>query len=82
MSRPANFEIVKIRPESVTIRDIGPWDRCLTVTNDADNVVAEMFRMGALLPEQRLFYYDTDGQLDELVHKNGKFVGFGPGDRT
>jgi len=27
---------------------------------------------------QRLLYYDSENELTELLHKDGKFVGFAP----
>ena len=77
-SRSANFKIVQCTAESLTIRDIGPWDRYPTVTNDAEGVVAALFAAGQLKPGQRLFYYDSEGDLDELLVAQGRFVGFAP----
>ena len=65
--------------EPLVIRDVGPWDKHLTVTNDAENVVEELIRSNRLLPGQRLLCYDSDNQLDEIVVKDGKFTGFAPG---
>ncbi len=83
MSR-ANFAIVTddfLREDPLVIKDVGPWDKYPSVTNDAENVVFELVRRG-LLPEGRLlFYYDSDGRLDEILVKNGQFVGFAPGPR-
>lgn len=55
------------------IRDLGPWDRHPTVTNDAEAVVAEI---SPILRGRRLFYYDSTGQLDELLVLEGRFAGF------
>ena len=82
--RGANFVIVEddfLQRQPLVIRDIGPWDRDLSVTNDAENVVARLAADGRLPKGRRLFYYDSDGQLDELVHDNGKFTRFAPGPR-
>jgi len=86
MGRTPNYEIVASTPEAITIRDVGPWDTHLTITNGAEAVVAELSRLGILKDGQRLFYYDSDffgnlDELDELCHKNGKFTGFAPGGR-
>jgi hypothetical protein len=62
--------------QPVVIRDlIGP----VSVTNDAENVVAMLLRRGTLRPGQRLLYFDTDGNLDELLVRDGRFAGFAPG---
>lgn len=60
------------------IRDIGggPF---LSVTNDADRVVENVINLESYTPGQRLLYYDSDGNLDELKIKDGKFDGFAPG---
>jgi hypothetical protein len=47
-----------------------------SVTNDAENVVSNIAREYG---NMRIFYRDTDGQWDELVHDNGKFIRFAPG---
>ncbi len=65
-------------PERLVIRDRNELGH-LSVTNDAEAVVAYLFRAGTLRDGRRLFYYDTDGNLDELLIKDGKFAGFAPG---
>lgn len=77
----ARYEIVSAESDAtrLVIRDIGPWDRHPSVTNDAAGVVREFVSMGSLPPDRRLFYYDTDGRLDEIRITDGQFVGFAPG---
>jgi len=60
----------------VYIRDIGPWDEHPTVTNDAENVVERLVTTGKLTPGKRLFYEDSDGNKDEILVEDGKFLGF------
>lgn len=79
MRRNAHFEVIGMRPSAVTIRDIGPHDRFMTVTNDAESVVSELVQAGILKAGQRLLYYDSEGELDEIFVKDGRFAGFGPG---
>lgn len=74
----ARFHVVRVTAEAVTIHDDGPWDRHPTVTNDADNVVRAL---ADALRGRRLFYYDSDGRLDEILVRNGAFAGFAPGPR-
>jgi len=74
--RRANYEVVEVAADHVTIRDIGPWDRHPTVTNDAEGIVDEL---ASRLDGRRLFYYDSEGSLDELLVKDGRFAGFSPG---
>lgn len=75
--RAARFRVETFEPDRIVIRDLGPWDKHLTVTNDAENVIRRL----SPAPRQRVFYYDSLGQLDELVHANGAFVRFAPGSR-
>ena len=70
-----------VSPESseacLVIRNIG--DDCISVTNNVENVVANLVRGGFLPEGQRLMYYDSDGALDEICVANGSFGGFIPG---
>jgi len=74
-----NIEIVARADHAITIRDRGPWTEFMTITNDAEGVVAELWKLGLLKSHQHLFYYDSADQLDELLHQDGKFTGFKPG---
>jgi len=78
--RSANFTIVhrESTPDRLVIRDEGPWDRHPTVTNDAENVVASLVADGYLPPGRKLLYYDSDGRLDQLLVRDGRFAGFAP----
>lgn len=81
MSRRAQYHILSFTDDTVTIRD--DWtDRCncMTVTNDAERVVEELQKIPTVAGK-RILYYDTEGQLDELLHRDGKFAGFAPGPR-
>jgi len=83
MNRKANYIIVgydRHYPGApLVIKDVGPWDQHPTVTNDAENVVQSLVAQGYLPGGRRLLYYDSDGRLDELLVKDGQFVGFAPG---
>jgi len=74
MSKPANFSIVQETVGYILIRDEGPWDQHLTVTNDAEGVV---IRLQSRLNGRRLFCIDSYGETDELkVDNMGRFGGF------
>lgn len=73
--REAKFTVESFDPAQIIIRDVGPWDKHLSVTNDAEGVIARLDPA----PMQRVFYYDSEGHLDELVHRDGKFLKFAPG---
>ena len=77
----ARFEVIRddlLMANPLVIRDVGPWDQHLSVTNDAERVVEELVQRGKLPPGRRLFYYDSEGQLDEIVVRAGRFAGFRP----
>ncbi len=62
-----------IPDSALLIRDNGGNSR--SVTNAAEEVVEELVANGHLMPnDQRLFYWDTMGNMDEIVVKDGKFV--------
>lgn len=84
MSRPAKYEIVNSDPNAghLLIRDLGPWSEHKTVTNDAEIVVGVLAHRGLLPAGRRLFYFDSEGELDEIVVKDGKFAGFKTADET
>lgn len=73
LNQRANYQVVSQDEKQVTLQDIGPWSTYLTITNAAERVVAELLPS---LEGRRLFYYDSEGDLAELVIKNGEFVGF------
>ncbi len=76
----AAYRIEEQTDDQLIIRDIG-HDNCMTVTNDAETVVRGLHRNG-MLGSRKLFYYDSEGELDEILHDgNGLFQGFAPGVR-
>jgi hypothetical protein len=48
----------------------------LTITNDAENVVAWLVDNLLLRDGEHLVYCDTDGNWDEILHQGGKFKGW------
>lgn len=71
--RIANYQVVREASQFVLLKDVGPWDRFLSITNAAELVVAEM---APRLNGRRLVYYDTDGELTELLYAGNEFRGF------
>lgn len=68
------FYIVSEKDEYVVIRDdnIGR-----SITNEAEKVCALLWNEGTLTGEdgqKRLYYYDTEGDVAELVHEHGLFI--------
>lgn len=76
----ANYTIEHVDAKRIVIRDLGPWNVYQTVTNAAENVVAELWISDRLDGGRRLFYYDSEGDLGELLVKDGEFAGFAPAD--
>lgn len=74
----ANYRILKAEVDVIVIEDLGPWDKHLTITNDAEQVVKDL-AIG--LNGRKLYYYDSDGMMDELLVKDGKFAGFKVGEK-
>lgn len=86
MFRAAHYEIVgrESTPEVLVIRDCSSlpvegdyrFEARPSVTNDAERVVKQLVAGGLLPPGRRLAYYDTEGQLDEIIVEDGQFAGF------
>lgn len=78
MNTQPSFEVLGVihftagkTSEALVIRDVGPWDQHPTVTNGAEDVVRRLFAAGLLPAGRRLFYFDSSGDLDEIVHSEG-----------
>lgn len=69
----SHYDVVGVKDDMVFIVDLD--DGGLSVTNDAEGVVADMFIMYG---PKRVIYRDTMGNWDELVHEAGEFKGFAP----
>lgn len=68
-----------VPPHPLVIRDVGRHDHQPTVTNDAENVVQSLVEKKRLTSGRRLFYYDSENRLDEiLIDENCQFAGFAP----
>jgi hypothetical protein len=50
-----------------------PW--LMSVTNDVEAVVEELVEKYG---NKRIFYMDTDSNIDEILHNDGVFVDFAP----
>ena len=73
MTRAADFEIVKVSPEIIWIRDLNLGN--ISVTNDAEGVCRRVWHE---YPGRRIIYQDSEGDWSELKHDGGKFTGFAP----
>jgi hypothetical protein len=72
----ANYEIVEETPARIVLRDIGPWDKYMTITNAAESVIEWFAQRPGGIGCRRVFYYDSAGELDELLVKDEVFAGF------
>jgi len=77
MASRAPYHILGVSDDVILIQD---QDGGVTVTNDAKAVVEELIQWkGGFLEDgrpYRIHYIDTMGNRDELIHDNGKFIGF------
>lgn len=71
----SNYVVRIVTTGYVLIKDIGPWDKHLSVTNDAEKVVEDLVPR---LAGRKLFYIDSDNNRSEILIKDGKFAGFAP----
>ena len=79
MSRRSAHRIVaNVIGQPLVIRDVGPWDVFLTVTNDAEAVVQDLVESGLLPVGRRLFSLDSAGEPGELLIHADRFSGFAP----
>lgn len=70
----AVYSVLNVTDVCVIIKDdFNPESPTKSVTNDAERVTAEVNKAH---PAKRVFYYDTQGELAELVHDKGKFIRF------
>ena len=76
MKARAHYTVHTVTEKYVRIDDDD--DGAISITNDAEAVVAEVH---ADFPGRRIFYRDTDGNIDELDHVDGVFRGFDSGPR-
>lgn len=74
--RHAKYDIESVTPDAVRIRDQGPWDKYLTITNDVEWVVTQLVAAGYLKGNQRLLYWDSEGEMGEILVKGGNFDGY------
>jgi len=76
----AEWEVLKHeRGKFIFIRDIGHDSGHRSITNDAEYVVRQLFDGEDITEETRIFYEDSDGRIDEIVHVGKRFVCFKPG---
>jgi len=76
----AQFMVLEYKSVAyIFIRDTGRDKCCRSVTNDAEYVVEQLYLEYGITDETRIFYEDSDGRIDELVHAGKVFTGFKAG---
>ena len=63
------------RGKYVFICDIG-HTYVRSITSDAEYVVGMLYDEYEITDETRIFYKDSDGDIDELIHTGNRFTGF------
>ena len=69
----AHYSVRCETEETIWIVDLD--DGGMSVTNDAESVVAQVVKEYG---DKRIIYRDSDGRWDELRHINGVFIGYAP----
>jgi hypothetical protein len=70
----AEYEIKTANSKFIYIEDLG-HNQFKTVTNDVEFILARL-KENYEIENQRIFYRDSSGDIDEIVHKKGVFKGF------
>jgi len=73
----SQFAVIRHEKGSyIYIRDTGGNSGYKTVTNDAPKVLARLFNEEHITETTRIFYDDSMGRIDELLHENKTFTGY------
>lgn len=67
MGLKPNYEVIH-DGEWLTLRDLGPWDKHFTITNDPESVLAELDLKG-----RPVFYIDSEGVFSRLDYPGERF---------
>jgi hypothetical protein len=67
------YGIIINNDNTVLIQDSGYG---ISITNSAENIIEDLFNKKLLDNKKKCFYIDTNGNVDELIHENGKFIDF------
>jgi hypothetical protein len=74
----AVFRIEDEKEDYILIRDCGNSHNCKTVTNDVEWVLKELEAL-CDIEHKRIFYMDSLGSIDEILHNGKNFVDFRAG---
>ena len=65
----SKFSIEKITDDFILIKDLANSFQTKTITNDVENVVKHLHKQFGL-QDRHLYYIDTDGQVDLIIHND------------
>ena len=75
----AQFDVLKHEHgKYIFIRDVG-HNTGRSVTNDVEYVIERLYYDHGIWDETRIFYEDSEGGIDEILHTALRFTGFKPG---
>lgn len=72
----SRFTVNQVTDTAIYITDDCEQHQCMSVTNDAEQVTEFLYKN---FGDKQIFYKDTEGYWDELVHDKGRFITFKPG---
>lgn len=75
----ASYSIEWSNNKAILIKDLALIKGTMSITNDAEEVIENLIMTGRI--RDRVFYRDTNGDVDELVHDGKEFKAFMPGTR-
>jgi hypothetical protein len=70
----AVFEIIQETKSFIYIKDTGHMNH-KTITNDVEWVLGKLDN----IEKRRIFYMDSDGRIDEIIHREKTFIDFKAG---
>jgi hypothetical protein len=73
----ATYVVLNKETSFICIKDTGHKNR-MSVTNDVEYVLSDLSRQFNI-DHRRIFYVDSDGQIDEIIHKGKNFISFKAG---
>ena len=74
-----DFAVMEETDSFIYIIDTGNHSEQKTVTNDVDWVVKKLAGLCNCFEKKRIFYMDSEKQIDEILHDGKNFIGFKAG---
>ena len=72
------FAVLERNNKFFVIKDMGPWDVNPSITNGAEETIANLHKLYGL-GDEKVIYFDSENDLGELRHDGkGHFRGFAP----